>query len=247
MKHLSTLLTATIIIILGLLVIKSFDIYYPVQIVTTNRSSELSVVGEGKIDVVPDNAFVDLGVTVNEAKQVADAQKTISETNNKIIDSLRQLGIKKEDIKTSNYSIYPNYVYSGSTNSINGYNGNVTITVKVVKTENVSKVIELALAAGANQVQGTRFEIGDPAKYREEARTKAIENAKQQANKMATDLGIKLGKIVNIVESTPDTINYPVFKDAAMSARPAGGGGGTAIEAGSQTVSSVVTLYFEKK
>ena len=89
--------------------------------------------------------------------------------------------------------------------------------------------------------------VDDPAKYRAEARKKAIDNAKEQANKIASDLGIKLGKIVNISESSPDSA-VPVYalKDAAMS-RGAGGGGNAAIEPGSQTITSVVTLYFEKR
>lgn len=223
--------------------IKSFDISYPLQITNTTKSSELAVVGEGKVDVVPDSASVSVGITVNNAKTVEAAQKTIDETNNKIIDAMKNLGIDKKDITTSNYSINPNYSYEGGKNSISGYNGNVNLTIKVKDNDLLSKVIDEATKSGANQVFGTTFTIENPDTYREQARNKAIQNAKDQAEKLAKTLGIRLGKITNIVETSP---NYPVpFLKIAADGR--GGSASPEIEQGTQTVSSTVTLYFEKK
>ena len=109
-------LSAVIFTILGLLTIKFFNISYPMTIVSTTQSSELAVVGEGKVEVTPDTAYVDAGITVDRASTVAEAQKRINETNNKIINSLREIGIEKADIKTSNYSINPNYKYENKEN-----------------------------------------------------------------------------------------------------------------------------------
>lgn len=229
-----------------LFLIKFFDISYPLTITTTTKSTELSVVGEGKIDVVPDTAYVDVGITVDNVTTVIEAQNKINETNNKIITAMKKLGINKNDIKTSNYSIYPNYIYEGSRNTINGYNGNVTIAIKVKNINQTTNVITEATKAGANQVQGTRFVIDKPENYRVKVRELAIANAKDQAQKLANSLGIKLGKISNIVELSPSNdIIQPLYSGKAMSE----GIGGVApqIEPGSQTLTSVVTLYFEKK
>jgi hypothetical protein len=234
-----------LVIFIFLFLIKAFDISYPLTIVNTTRTSELSVIGEGKVEATPDMAYVEAGITINNAQTVDEAQKTINKVNNEIIKSMKSLGINKEDIKTSNYSIYPNYSYENGVNKIAGYNGNVTITIKTKKLTQVSKIIEDSTKAGANQIQGVRFTIDKPENYREKAREEAIKNAKEQAQKLANKLGIKLGKVVNIVESTPDTIQ-PLYRSAAM------GLGGTesnsaTIEPGSQTITSTVTLYFEKK
>ena len=239
-------LAAVIFTILGLLTIKFFNISYPMTIVNTTQSSELAVVGEGKVEVTPDTAYVDAGITVNKASSVDEAQKKINEINNKIVDALRGIGIEKVDIKTSNYSINPNYNYVNNENKVDGYNGNVTVEIKVRDPQLASKVIETVTAAGANQINGSRFVVGKPELYREEARNAAIKNAKDQATKIAKDLGIKLGKITNIVESSPDgqTI-VPMY--AKLAADSMGGGGGPSIEQGSQTITSVVTLYFEKR
>ncbi len=238
-------LSAVMFVVLGLFVIKFFNISYPITVVNTTQSSELAVVGEGKVEVTPDTAYVDVGITINKALSVAETQKNINEINNKIIISLKGIGIEKADIKTSNYSINPNYRYENNENKIDGYNGSVTIEIKVRNPQLASKVIETVTAAGANQINGSRFVVGKPEQYREEARNAAIKNAKDQATKIAKDLGIKLGKITNIIESSPGQSSFPVY--AKLAAEGVGGGGGPTIEQGSQTITSVVTLYFEKK
>ena len=242
-KNLLVNFLVVVIISLGALyLVKVFDISYPLTLVTTNKSTELAVVGEGKVEVTPDTAYVDAGITVDRASSVEEAQKTINKINNKIINALRDIGIEKADIKTSNYSIYPSYKYENNENKLDGYNGNATIQIKVRDPQLASKVIETATTAGANQIQGSRFVVDKPELYREEAREKAIKNAKEQAEKMAKNLGIKLGKIVNIIESSP---SQPIAFYGKAYAE--GLGGGPILEQGTQTVTSVVTLYFEKK
>ncbi|MFA9288533.1 MAG: SIMPL domain-containing protein [Weeksellaceae bacterium] len=238
----STLLVIFIFIIIA----NFFKIGIPVYMTTSNTSSELSVVGEGKVDVIPDTAYVDMGIQVSNASTVDAAQTQINTTNNKIIEAMTALGIKKEDIKTSNYSIYPSIAYENNRDTITGYNGNVTITVKANKADQVSEVIAAATKAGANQIQGTRYEVGDPNAYRQEARKKAIEEAKKQAAQIAKDLDIRLGKVVNVVEDTQTgAMPYGLMRESAVGL---GGGGGTAnLEPGTETITSVVTLYFEKK
>lgn len=245
-NFLGNFIAVVFILLVALYLIKFFNISYPLTLVTTTKSAELAVVGEGKVEVTPDTAYVDAGITVDRASSVEEAQKTINKTNNKIIDSLREVGIEKADIKTSNYSIYPSYKYENNENRVDGYNGNTTIEIKVRDPQLASKVIETVTIAGANQIQGSRFVVGKPELYREQARNAAIKNAKDQAEKIAKDLGIKLGKITNIVESSA---NQPVlYKTMMAEGIGAGGGGGPAqIEPGSQTITSVVTLYFEKK
>lgn len=239
--------SATVFIVLALFIIKFFDISYPITVVNTTRSSELAVVGEGKVEVTPDTAYVDAGITVDKASSVTEAQKKINEINNKIINALKGIGIEKADIKTSNYSISPNYRYENNENKVDGYNGNVTVEIKVRDPQLASQVIEAVTTAGANQIQGSRFVVDKPELYREEARNLAIKNAKDQANKIAKDLGIKLGKVTNIVESSPDRSILPVYAKSSADSMMIGGGGGPIIEQGSQTLTSVVTLYFEKK
>src|SRR5690606_33326459 len=137
--------------------------------------------------------------------------------------------------------IYPAYSYAGNQD---GFSGSVSLSIKVKNIDKVSLVIEKSTESGATTVSGVRFEVDKPEKYREEARDLAIKNAREQAEKISKNLGIKLGKITNMVESSPNNY-YPVFSERSMSS--GGGGSSPNIEPGTQTVSSTVTLFFEKK
>lgn len=229
-----------------LLLIKLLNISYPVEVISSTTSKEISVVGEGKVEVVPDTAYIDTGITVTDASSVEEAQESINETNDKIVEAIKKIGIPKESMKTSNYSIYPNYSYEpGQQNRITGYNANVTISIKLSNTALTSRVIEEATKAGANQILGTRFTIDDPGSFRDEARKRAIDNAKDQANKLSKQLDIRLGKVVGFEEMGTGSTIIPLRQD--LGAGGLGRGTSPAIETGTQTVTSIVTLRFERR
>lgn len=264
-------------VFLLLVLIRIFNVAYPVDIKVTNTSvsSELSVVGDGKVEIKPDTAYIDAGISVSRASTAADAKERMTRVNNAIIAAVKSLGIQASDITTSNFSINPEYDYNisarpamapavdlsattnvapdkmimpeNSNSQIVGYTGNATVSIKVKDTTKAAQIIEKVTAAGANNVGSPRFTVDKPEKYREEARNKAIANAKEQAQKLAKQLGIKLGKITNMVEGGGA---YPVYDrayggavtmNAEMKSEP------PVIEEGTQTVSSTVTLYFERK
>lgn len=244
--HVSILLTIVSLFVF-LWLVNFFNISYPISVTNKAVSAELSVVGIGEVDVVPDTAQISAGITIQSGKTVAEVESKMNEINNKIIAAVKLLGIEKEDIQTSNYSINPAYSFEPSDRSTpNEYTGNATLTIKVKDANKISQVITAATAAGANQVYNAGFSVDDPSKFREEARNKAIEDAKSQAQKLASQLGIKLGKITNIVES--DTGGGPImYKDAMRSALPGEAVPAPEIEPGSQTITSTVTLFFERR
>jgi len=242
-KNLHFSVALLVLVVITLWIINFLGISYPVDITTRQASGELAVIGEGKVDVVPDTANVNLGIVVSNAVTVDTAQQRINEVNNAIVASLKDLGIKEEDIKTSNYSINPDYNYQTGDNQITGYSGNATINIKVRNTDLLPEVISKGTEAGANQVLGTSFIIDEPEKYREEARNKAIENARKQAKKLANNLGIRLGKVTNIVEESGSAIP-PIFRESAIGI---GGDSSPDLQPGSQTITSTVTLYFDKR
>lgn len=237
------LIAVPITILLTLLLIRMFGLGIPLQ-VTQGSTSDFSVIGEGKVEVVPDLAYVDVGVTA-DGNTAEEAQNAISKVNNSIVAKMAEYTIEKKDIETQNFNVYPNYDYNAG-NRIIGYRGNTTLNIKVKDAKQVGEIAKAATQAGATEIQNTRFVVQSPEKYREQARDKAIVNAREQAAKLSNQLGIKLGRIVNMIESSTDGIGpipYYAGKADAM-----GGGGGTAnLQPGSQEITSVVTLYFEKK
>ncbi|NTU73563.1 SIMPL domain-containing protein [Candidatus Roizmanbacteria bacterium] len=234
-------------VLVFLVIIDKYQIRYPLSVVNSTQAADLSVVGEGKVDVIPDTGSVTAGISIRNESTATEAQAKMNVTNNAIIEAMKQIGIDKKDIRTTNYSVYPNYTYDqGNSQKIQGYGANANVTIKVKNVAQVSQVIEAATKAGANEIQGTQFTVNDPAKYREAARENAIKNAREQAAKLASSLGIKLGRVTNIVESN-GAVPVAFATDMKTNAMVTGGGNSPSIEPGSQTITSVVTLYFEKK
>lgn len=226
-----------------LYLIKFFNISYPINI-TTQSASDLSVVGEGQVDVIPDTANASAGITAS-GKSVSEVQQQINTTNNNIVAALEKVGINKKEISTSNYSINPSYDYTNG-QTPTGYAGSATLTIKVKDTSKLPSVITAATEAGANQINGTNYSVENPDKYREEARNKAIANAKMQAQKLASQLGISLGKVTNIVESTSGGGGPQPMMFKTLDARETNTVAPD-LQPGSQTITSTVTLSFEKR
>lgn len=237
-----------VLITLGaLFIVRELNLAYPVFITTTQRSLELSVTGEGKVEVTPDTAFIRVGVAAANAKTVNSVQEELAMKSDALIDAMVTLGINKADMKTTTYNIYPLYgdtVRTGPS-SITGYSGSTIVQIKTKNIDRVGSIVAKATEVGANQIEGVEFTIDDPASYRSKARKAAIADAKKQAQALSKDLGIRLGNITNIVESAGlggGPVPYIAeVKDSAL------GGAAPAIQPGTQTVMSTVTVYFQKR
>ncbi len=213
----------------------------------TQKQSTFDVSGDSKITTVPDKAVVSLGITVNEST-VKSAQDKANKIINDINSELGKLGIEKKDIKTDNYSLYPNYDYGNGAQRITGYNVNANLSVSISDFAKLNQAVDAATSVGANQVGGINFTLSDDKKkdVENEARKEAIENAKSKAQELAGLAGMKLGKIVNVYE-TPQFEGAMYAKDMVSALPQAGGGAGapTNIEPGSTSFSFTVTLSYE--
>ena len=210
---------------------------------STDIQRTISISGEGKVTVIPDIANITLGLSVEKSK-VSDAQAQNSKTMNSLIDKLKALGIEKADITTTSYSIYPNYDYPNNKQTLRSYTVYQEVQVKLRQTDKVDEVIKIAGELNLNQIGGLSFSVDQPEKYKEEARIKALENAKQKADDLAKVMSVKLGKVVSFSEgdSYVPQPYYSSFKGAEM-----GGGSAPApaIEAGSQDIVITATVVYE--
>lgn len=211
----------------------------------------ISISAEGKVKAVPDIAMVSLGVT--SQGDTANAVQTDSATKiNKIIEFVKSLGIKKEDITTQQASINPRYDYRDGANKIVGYESTQIVSVKIRGVDKdasvVGKLMEGATLNGANQVYGSQFAFDDPDNLRQQARELAIKKAKEKATELAKAAGLSLGKVVSVSESSgfsPGPIPYAA--DAYMGK---GGGGisvAPSVETGTQDIVESMTVVFELK
>jgi uncharacterized protein len=202
-KWLVGILGALLIIFVGMLVVEKADALND-KFRNKKPANTISVSGEGRVEAKPDMATITIGVV----SQGSTAQ-TVKDDNNRkmnaVIVYIKQQGVPEGDIKTEQFYFNPNYDYLSGRNVISGYQGNQNVTVKIrgvdKSQDQVEKVMDGVVAAGANQVYGVNFTFEDADSLRQEARKKAIEKARQKAQELANEAGLRLGKVVSISES----------------------------------------------
>lgn len=172
--------------------------------------NSISVSGEGEVVSIPDVATFSFSVSA-DAKVASDAQKQVTEKVDVILAELKNLGIEEKDIKTSDYSIWPKYSYDSvvcssiycppSRQFQDGYTVTHGISVKVRKTEDVGKAFSLAGDNGATNLSGISFTVDDIESVLDEARAKAIAQAKDKAEMLARELGVRLVRVVSYYDN----------------------------------------------
>jgi len=206
------------------------------------ETAGLQVSGHGEVQAQPDTAFINLGVQVT-AKNVAEARDSAAKAADAVISSLKKNGVDEKDIKTTNYSIQPQYVYdkNGGEPRITGYTITNTVEAKIRKLDSLSKAIDDATLAGGDNArfQGVRFDIENNEKLLEQAREAAMKNAKAKADQLAKLGGVTLGKPISISE-TQSSNPPPELAETAYA--PATGRQATPIQPGTGSVTVDVVV-----
>ncbi len=195
--------------------------------VSTTKTDLFTSNGEGSASAIPDTASVSLGIT-KQSTTVSDAQNKTNTATKKIIDNIKKLGIAEKDIKTTNYSVNPNYgsnirpLQSNGAeiapmmypirddgNNIIGYTVTQNLEIKVKPIDKVNEVIDASTKSGANLVGGVNFTFSDGLRksLENKARKEAVDNAKAKAKSLAGAAGVRLGKVVNVIENS----NFPYY------------------------------------
>lgn len=202
----------------------------------------IAISGEGKVFIKPDIGTVTLSV-VEEALTVGVAQQSAAQIINRTIAVIKDLGVEEKDIKTTNFSIRPIYQYPKGAREFVAYQVSQSIEVKIRDLDKVGQVLERASSAGVKEIGSISFTVDDPKAIQDEARAKAIMDAKVKAQKLAVELGVELGEIVSFYESF---YPIPVPYYGALEAKGMGGGAATPeIPVGENEVRSNITITFE--
>ena len=158
----------------------------------------LTVNGVGSAQIAPDMAEVTLGV-VTEARDAAKAHADNAAQAARVQSALKALGIAERDIQTTRYDFSPIYdVKDNGRNVTTGYTVTNAVVVKVRNLTNVGKVIDTALANGANRVDSLEFSASDPSAAKNAALADAARDARSKADAVARALGVRVVRILNV-------------------------------------------------
>lgn len=175
------------------------ELSYKFKSLPENVAREISVTGEGKAFTKPDIAIINLGVSSQGFKS-QDVVNQNNEKMNKVIKSVKDLGIEDKDIRTTIYNLSPLYDYTESGRIFRGYSLEQQIQVKIRNFDKINDVLDRATSSGANTVGGLQFTLEDMEKVKSEARKEAVNQAKNKAKSLFESVGLEMGEIVSINE-----------------------------------------------
>ncbi|MBP1702901.1 MAG: hypothetical protein H6Q38_2008 [Chloroflexi bacterium] len=172
---------------------------------TTPRT--ISVNGNGKVELKPDMASIYIGVHT-EGPDAVEAVSSNNEKTQAVIDALIELGVAEEDIQTTNFSIYPQQRYDpqGQPTGEIIYMVDNTVFVKVRDLDSIGAVLDSAVKAGANSINGISFDVEDKSAALSEARAAAVDDAAKQAQELADAAGVEVGQVLSI---STTGVTYP--------------------------------------
>src|SRR6202047_3833903 len=163
--------------------------------------SFISVTGEARISAPPDLAQIDAGVT-SEAKTAREASDANNAAMGKVLLALKGAGIEEKDYQTSRLSRQPESAPNrpGGPATIVGYRASNRVTVRLHDVSKVASVIDMLVAAGANDIGGINFTVSQASKLLDDAREQAIADARRKAEIYAKAAGVTLGAPLSISE-----------------------------------------------
>lgn len=179
----------------------------------------ISINGEGEVSAIPDVGQFSFSVTADGADATL-AQAASATKINDIMIYLKEQGVEEKDIKTENYNMFPKFRFEEQscfedlgTRSLSrttclpgqeipdGFEVSQTIAVKVRDTAKAGALIAGVGNKGATNISGLTFTVDDTTKLKGEARTKAIADAKDKAEKIAAELGVKIVRVTSFYEN----------------------------------------------
>ncbi len=204
---------------------------------TASRTPFIRAIGEGTVSIKPDQAKIDISVTTTAATADATSSQNATQTQ-AVLDKLTQLLGANADIKTINYSLSPNYNYpqNGSPPSLVGFTANNTVEVTTTTLTSVGKIIDAAVAGGANGISSLRFGLQDDQPARQQALRLATMQAKAKADAIAMGLGVHTGAVLAAQEGTV-SVQQPLYAGVAGTAATT-----TPVQPGNLSVVADVTL-----
>lgn len=214
------------------------------------NQTTITVSGKGEVVVKPDIATFSFGIQ-EESLVVGDAQEKVATSENEILAFLEQNGVSKDDIKVSDYNIYPRYDYVRSDLSpyasgkqvLAAYVVSESVEVKVRQIGDAGKLIGSLGELGATNLSGLTFGVDKQDDVLKQAREKAIADAKVNAKKLAKELGVSLTRIVSFSDNNSYPMPVYYAKDMAMSS---GAGRATPeLPSGTNKITSQVSITYE--
>lgn len=209
--------------------------------------------GTAEVRVAPDRATIRFGVQ-HQAKDAKQAQEKVNQVMQKLVQALRKSGIPAERVATERLDLQP--VYDHQQRPDQAYEGprlvgfrasnvvRVELPVEQGKGDRVGNVIDTAIAAGANTIEGIQFDLVDDQPAYLQAMKLASQRAQEKAAALAQALGVNRGRLLEVRESG---VSFEPPQPYMMMEARAMKSAGTSVSPGEMSVRASVVVRYEVK
>jgi uncharacterized protein YggE len=207
----------------------------------------ISVTGTGRSTLTPDRFSFTAGVQTT----APTVEEAVNQNNSKmaaVIAALKRAGATDAEVRTSNFSIYPQQVYEqGQPPRVAGYQASNSITVTKSEIAAAGKLLQVSLNAGVNETSGLVFEVSDPSRGRDQGLRAAFNDARAKATLLAQAAGRTLGRAMTITEGIEVQPMPPRPMPIGVMAAKSEGISQVPIESGSRELTYNVSVIFEMR
>lgn len=158
---------------------------------------QISVTGSAEIKVAPDEIHLSVGVETR-SETMEDAKRQNDERIAKALAYIKKSGVKEKDVQTDFISVEPNYDYNVSRTNPARYHVRKSIEIRFTTIQGFEGFLTGLLANGVTTVHGIDFRTTQLRKHRDAARAMAVRAAREKAEALAAELGVKRGKVHSI-------------------------------------------------
>jgi len=236
-----------VVIILAsvLVVVLAYGGYWLYKVKT---SKTITVSGTSEVQIT--NQIASYSVTVEKHdKDKSKAVEASTTGSQAIVDVAKGLGIESKDILTQSLNVYQRedpYYENGITKyKPADWYASYTVDITLRDLTKSSGLTAALVEIENSTMWGPNLRVDDQTIDEAEILSRAVEDAREKAEKLALSSGKKLGEVISIVE-TGSYDGYPILKSMENGLGGAGGSG-FSVEPGSTTVSKSVTVTFRLK
>ena len=207
----------------------------------------ISVTGTGRTTLTPDRFSFTAGVQT----MAPTVEEAVNQNNTKmaaVIAALKKAGASDEEVRTVNFSIYPQQVYEqGKPPRVTGYQASNSLIVTKKEIGAAGKLLQAALNAGVNETSGLSFDVSDPSRGRDRGLRAAFDDARSKAVLLSQAAGRTLGRALTIVEGGEMQPQPPRPMPYGVAAAKVESIGQVPVESGSRELTYTVSVVFEMR
>jgi len=178
----------------------------------------VAVAGQGEVSAAPDLARVSLGIEARKPT-LAAARSEVTASVERVLALTKSLKIDPKLANATQMQVQPEYSWNEKDRKqvLLGYQVSRQVEVELRDLDQLGTLFERAADAGVNQGGGAQLDSSHRKELERQAMAKAVQDARLNAEALATAAGVKLGAVcmLNGDSSSPP---MPMYRRATMMA-----------------------------